>query len=175
MVVARENEFCANQLCPLISSEGNYTCIISNSYGELRWTFTLHVYTDRWHIATANTLTLTGDNAKAWKSSFKQGIELYVCRVRYFAMCTVAPGTNRYVFLPFCSMFGHDQRLRLDWLFACDSELEAPGPSNLQYVRELQERLTQAYELVNDHTRKNEKYDDLDYTEGKVQLQQLAA
>jgi len=28
-----------------LSDEGNYTCIINNSYGELRWTFNLHVYT----------------------------------------------------------------------------------------------------------------------------------
>lgn len=30
-----------------LSDEGNYTCIINNSYGELHWTFILHVYTGR--------------------------------------------------------------------------------------------------------------------------------
>ena len=45
-----------------VADNGSYTCIINNSYGELRWTFTLHVYTGEivWDTSMGD-----GDSAQA--------------------------------------------------------------------------------------------------------------
>ena len=39
----------------------------------------------------------------------------------------------------------------MDWLFANDSEQESRGPSTIQYVKELRERLTEPYLLLDEH------------------------
>ena len=50
-------------------------------------------------------------------------------------------------------MFLRYPRLKVDWLFANDSEQESRGPSSIQYVNELRERLTEAYALADKHAR----------------------
>ena len=52
-----------------VADNGSYTCIINNSYGELRWTFTLHVYTGEivWDTSMGD-----GDPAQAITPSWKK-------------------------------------------------------------------------------------------------------
>ena len=57
--------------------------------------------------------------------------------VRYLAHadnCTQHDATR---FSPFYLMFKRNPRLKVDWLFARQSDPEVPGPSSIQYVREL--------------------------------------
>ena len=44
-------------------------------------------------------------------------------------------------------------RLKVDWLFANESEQESRGPSSIQYVKELRERLTDNYAIADEHVR----------------------
>ena len=73
--------------------------------------------------------------------------------VRYLSHaynCTQHDATG---FPPFYLMFLRYPRLKVDWLFANDSDQELPGLSSIQYVNELQERLTEAYALADKHAR----------------------
>ena len=73
--------------------------------------------------------------------------------VRYLAHaynCTQHDATG---FQPFYLMFMRHPRLKVDWLFANESEQESRGPSSNQYVKELRERLTEAYVLSDEHAR----------------------
>ena len=64
--------------------------------------------------------------------------------------CTQHDATG---FPPFYLMFLRYPRLKVDWLFANDSDQELPGLSSIQYVNELRERLTEAYALADKHAR----------------------
>ena len=71
--------------------------------------------------------------------------------VRYLSHaynCTQHDATG---FPPFYLMFLRYPRLKVDWLFANDSDQELPGLSSIQYVNELRERLTEAYALADKH------------------------
>ena len=73
--------------------------------------------------------------------------------VRYLSHaynCTQHDATG---FPPFYLMFLRYPRLKVDWLFANDSDQELPGLSSIQYVNELRERLTEAYALADKHPR----------------------
>ena len=73
--------------------------------------------------------------------------------VRYLSHaynCTQHDATG---FPPFYLMFLRYPRLKVDWLFANDSDQELPGLSSIQYVNELRERLTEAYALADKHAR----------------------
>ena len=83
--------------------------------------------------------------------------------VRYLAHaynCTQHDATQ---FSPFYLMFGRNPRLKVDWLFARQSDHEDPGPSSIQYVRELQERLVQAHALADEHAKKQGKSNKVRY------------
>ena len=64
--------------------------------------------------------------------------------------CTQHDATG---FQPFYLMFLRYPRLKVDWLFANDSEQDSRGPSSIQYVNELRERLSEAYALADEHAR----------------------
>ena len=71
--------------------------------------------------------------------------------VRYLSHaynCTQHDATG---FPPFYLMFLRYPRLKVDWLFANDSDQELQGLSSIQYVNELRERLTEAYALADKH------------------------
>ena len=73
--------------------------------------------------------------------------------VRYLAHaynCTQHDATG---YQPFSLMFMRHPRLKADWLFANESEQESRGPSSIQYVKELRERLTEAFALADEHAR----------------------